>query len=181
MWGWVTNEKIPFPICLCLGWSQVIKQWELPVADQPSTSPQRWCAGAFLHPNEPLQELREKWGLWWGTATAMTQIRGLGGWGMWFSFCWDWGGECCGQGVHCRLAADSPGTSARKKDPLRRHGRIHTVVSEYLRKNHGARECKYWLISFSTFFWWFYRGAPLQCDHCCLESSMEISKLFVRD
>lgn len=142
MWGWVTNEKIPFPICLCLGWSQVIKQWELPVADQPSTSPQRWCAGAFLHPNEPLQELREKWGLWWGTATAMTQIRGLGGWGMWFSFCWDRGGECCGQGVRCRLAADSPGTSAGKKDPLRRHGRIHTVVSEYLRKNHGARECK---------------------------------------
>lgn len=63
MWGWVTNEKIPFPICLCLGRSQVIRQWELPVADQPCTSPQRWCAGAFLHPNEPLQELREKWGV----------------------------------------------------------------------------------------------------------------------
>lgn len=78
MWGWVTNEKIPFPICLCLGWSQVIKQWELPVLDQPSTSLQRWCAGAFLHPNEPLQELREKWGLWWGAATAMNQIKGFG-------------------------------------------------------------------------------------------------------
>lgn len=139
--------------------SQVIRQWELPVSDQPSTSPQRWCTGAFLHPNEPLQELREKWGLWWGAATAMTHIRALGGWGMWFAFCWGRGGQCCGQAVRCRLAAGSPGTSPGKKDASR-HGNIYAVVSECLPKNQGARECKYWWISFSALFWWFYRGVP---------------------
>lgn len=70
------------------------------------------------------------------------------------------GGECCGQGARCRLAAGSPGTSPGKKDALQRHGNIHAVVSDCLPKNQGARECKYRLVSFSALFWWFYRGAP---------------------
>lgn len=112
MWGWVTNEKIPFPICCRLGWSQVIKQWELPAEDQPSTSPQRRCL-SYLGPNELLWQLMEKWGLWQGAAITGPQMRGLGDRGatcLWVGPLWQPGVSIQWRQVLKRmLTATSPG------------------------------------------------------------------------